>query len=421
MEITTAIVSSLEADVVEGEIRARSFAAKDVILLRLTRHSAVDILHRNVLDDDTVGRFARWPSIQVILLDINAIRVDVRHLDVAVGNTGNVTCSLGVGFDTRAVRVVQDFAVFEQDVGDVVVGFAAHAADAEPVATIAIHAAHADVVARRHGYTVILVADPRITQSQIVAGRDIEPIGIMCCCQAVGTVVRGISSFIVQRDVVDVETVGIRYVEAVNRPVLNVEVLDRGSAVRFADCDKVIWLRNTAVGSKSVPPCLAVTVDNGIRLGSYGDVCTGYFDEVDVAVKVLERCLARESHSSTSLELCQVERVVTRNNNIRKRYISAVLHRSWNIRILGHGTRVGSRRDQDICKRGEGSRCQDYHRVSSSQPRNPMTFRYLGTSFSLAVPSNQNACTMPKTLGRNIFKCSAFHGLFSDCTVLIAS
>ena len=160
MEITTAVTSSRDANIVEGEIRARPLATQDVISLRLSCYRAMEILNGNVVDDDPVGRLARRSTVQVILLDINAIRTDILDLDVAVGDARDVARGPGVRLDARAILVVQHLAVFEEDVGDIVVGLSAYAADGETVSAITVHVPHGDAVSRRHCNTIVLVAHP---------------------------------------------------------------------------------------------------------------------------------------------------------------------------------------------------------------------------------------------------------------------
>ena len=85
MEIAAAVCSSSDADVVECEVGARALTTQDIVSLRLARHCTVDILHGNVADGDPVGGLSRWPTVQVVLLDINAVRGDILDLNVAVG------------------------------------------------------------------------------------------------------------------------------------------------------------------------------------------------------------------------------------------------------------------------------------------------------------------------------------------------
>lgn len=107
----------------------------------------MDVLHRDVVDDNSIRRLARRSTVQIVLLNIDAICADVLDFDVPVGDAGNVTRRLSVRLDARAILVVQYLAVLEKNVRNVVVRLAAYAANGQTVAAVAVHIAHGDVIA----------------------------------------------------------------------------------------------------------------------------------------------------------------------------------------------------------------------------------------------------------------------------------
>ena len=183
--------------------------------------------------------------------------------------------------------------------------------------------------------------------------------------KAVGTTVWRITGGVVQRDVVQTKPIRVGDVEAVYRPVLNVEVFDHRGTVGLADSHKVIGLGDAAIGTQAIPPGLAVTVDNGVRFGGDEDVCTSNFDEIDVAVEILERCPSSEGDGGASLQLCQVKRLTARYKDVRKCNCSARLYRSGNIGVLGHCA-ITSGRGGKVSNCSQGSGPQDYREVSFS-------------------------------------------------------
>jgi hypothetical protein len=116
-------------DIVEGEIRATAISTQNIVVSGLGLSSAEDVGHGDVLDDDTVCGTSSRSSIEVVLLNIDTIDVDVRDLNIAVLDIGDVAGSVGVGLDSRTILAVEYFAVLEQNIGNVVVALRERSGD----------------------------------------------------------------------------------------------------------------------------------------------------------------------------------------------------------------------------------------------------------------------------------------------------
>ena len=112
--------------------------------------------------------------------------------------------------------------------------------EGEEELTIAIHAGDGDVVARGDGDTVILVVDDGVTKDGILGGSKAEAVGVVGGRQTVGTVVGSFSGGVVERDVVDGQSVGAGHSETVDWVVLDVQVMDEGRPKDFGDCYEVV-------------------------------------------------------------------------------------------------------------------------------------------------------------------------------------
>lgn len=148
MEVTATVTSPRNADIVERKLRARPLATQNIPFLRFfTQDRSVDILHGDIFDNNSISWLPGRPTVQVILLDINSISTDILDLDIAIGDACDISGGLSITLDPRAIRIVDNNAVLKEDVGDVVVGFPAYAADGEAVAAVTVHVADADVIA----------------------------------------------------------------------------------------------------------------------------------------------------------------------------------------------------------------------------------------------------------------------------------
>lgn len=119
--------------------------------------------------------------------------------------------------------------------------------------------------------------------------------------QAVGTVVRCVSRTVVQSDVVDVKTSAVRYREAMNWVVQNIEIVYRAGAKNLAKLDEVVGLSDTAIATQTVPPRSAICVENSALGSSDLNVSATDLDEGVVGIGVFPESGAFEGDLGTSL------------------------------------------------------------------------------------------------------------------------
>jgi hypothetical protein len=171
------------------------------------------------------------------------------------------------------------------------------------VTAVAVHVVNNDVVSASNSNAVILVEDNRVANLGVVAGTQIEPITVMRSRQAIGSLVGCVSSTVVQRDVVNVESSAVTDAEAMNRVVLYVEVVDRAGSEDLPNLNEVIRLRKTPVTTQTIPPALAVAVENGTFCSCDLDVGASNLDKCVVGIGVLPESLALEGQFGPFLQL----------------------------------------------------------------------------------------------------------------------
>jgi hypothetical protein len=113
--------SATYVNIIDGDIAATVGTAKNVVVPTLLRRSTRNIPDLNVLDDDAVSWISSWPTVQVILLDIDAIYGDILDADILKQDVGDEARSVFVCLDARAVFGVEDDGVCEGYVCYVVV------------------------------------------------------------------------------------------------------------------------------------------------------------------------------------------------------------------------------------------------------------------------------------------------------------
>ena len=144
------------------------------------------------------------------------------------GLPGNVTSSVVVRLDTSTVLAVDDNAILEQDVRNIVVGFTSNTTDTQSVATIAVHTAYSDAVSRSHCDTVVLVVDVRVAKDGVGAAGNVEAVRVVCSWKAIRAIIWCITSGVIERNVLNYQACTVSNIEAVDGIVLNVEILDNG-------------------------------------------------------------------------------------------------------------------------------------------------------------------------------------------------
>ncbi|KAF5865441.1 hypothetical protein ETB97_003699 [Aspergillus alliaceus] len=165
---------------------------------------------------NSIGGFTGRTAIQVILLDIDTILGDIRQGDILVQDILDVTLLTGVGFGSASILATEELGVRKGDPVDGLVTLAADRAYTEPVTTVAVHTVDNNLLD--------LIPKP----SELCAA------GV-----AVTLTVNGITGGVVQSQAGDDEVLGSLNVEAMDRPVLDVEVLN-ARVVHVLDDDEVV-------------------------------------------------------------------------------------------------------------------------------------------------------------------------------------
>jgi hypothetical protein len=131
-------LTSSDGDAGERPVGARAGAAEDVVVLGAARRRAGDLVQLEVRDRDASGRLAGGRAVLVVLLDDDAVLGDAGERDAGVGDVGDGARRAVHGLDPYAVLRVDHLRVCERHVLDRVVVAAAHGADGEAVATVAV-------------------------------------------------------------------------------------------------------------------------------------------------------------------------------------------------------------------------------------------------------------------------------------------
>ena len=74
-------------NIAECKVRAASRSAQDIVVLGSLLRGTDNVLHRHASNGDAIRRNASWATVQVVLLDVNAVVGDVVDDDVLVGDT----------------------------------------------------------------------------------------------------------------------------------------------------------------------------------------------------------------------------------------------------------------------------------------------------------------------------------------------
>lgn len=99
-----ALATSGDLGVLEGDVRAAAITAKNVVVVGVaTGSSTLNIDEVDAADVDAFGRRTGRAAVEVVLLDINAVGVDVGEGDVLVSDVGDGASGVGVGLDAAAI------------------------------------------------------------------------------------------------------------------------------------------------------------------------------------------------------------------------------------------------------------------------------------------------------------------------------
>lgn len=131
--------ATMNINIIDGDVLAASRATQNVVVPALICSCACHIPDDDVGDADTCCRVACWATVEIVLLDIDAVDRDVLYSDILKQNVVDVSGSVLVRLDTRTVLCVQNNGVAKDHVGHVVVRFATYRSDRQAMATIAVH------------------------------------------------------------------------------------------------------------------------------------------------------------------------------------------------------------------------------------------------------------------------------------------
>ena len=234
----------------------------------------------------------------------------------SMARTGSKTY---IGLDASSILAVNDLRVLEDNVGHIVVAFAAYRANRQTMSSRAVHIVHRDVVTGGNGYAIILVDDTTVREHDISVAAEVEAIAVVSSWQAARDGVRGIASRVVEYQIIHRKPAGASDGKAVRRPVLDVQVVDERGAKSLADNEEVVWLRLATIRALPIPPGLAIAIDDAARGAGDVDVGAADLDHVVVLISIAEGSLASEGHSGASLEPSQVEGVASRHRDVVER------------------------------------------------------------------------------------------------------
>jgi len=87
--VVTTSWSSSDSIAITGEIRKTSGTTEDVEVVSWRFNSTLDVNKADAREDDVVGWVSAWPTIQVVLLNVDTIVGDIRNGDVFVNHITN--------------------------------------------------------------------------------------------------------------------------------------------------------------------------------------------------------------------------------------------------------------------------------------------------------------------------------------------
>lgn len=87
------LTAASDGDIGEGKVRAAVRAAKNVVVIGIVSRCALNIVEGDTADGNAIGWVTSSTTIEVVLLDIDAIVGDARDGDVLVDNVAHLyTC-----------------------------------------------------------------------------------------------------------------------------------------------------------------------------------------------------------------------------------------------------------------------------------------------------------------------------------------
>lgn len=136
--------------------------------------------------------------------------------------------SFRVGFDAASVRAVQDLGVLKGNSIHSVIALATDGSNAQTVTTRAVQVVNGDLSSAGDSNAVILVIDGYVLQSNVVTRRDVEAIAVVSSCVFAASIIRLVACRVIQSQARNGQMLYTGDLEAVNWPVLDIEVGDLG-------------------------------------------------------------------------------------------------------------------------------------------------------------------------------------------------
>lgn len=94
----------------DGPIRTASGTTENIDWLSGRSDATSHAIEMNLVDLDSIGRVSLWPTVEIILLDIDAVICNITQSDIAVSNILNKTlwCSSD-RLDAKSIITIGDF------------------------------------------------------------------------------------------------------------------------------------------------------------------------------------------------------------------------------------------------------------------------------------------------------------------------
>ena len=235
--------TTCDMNALEREIRATATTAQNIVVSPCRRRSTGDIRERQSINGNTVGRFTSRSSIEVILLNINPVDRYTRESDILIDDICDRSCGPRVGFDSATILAVRDLGIGEGDPIDCIIRLSTNGANAQAMAPWAGHPGYSDVATTSNSHAVILIQDSGVRENQIGGWRNVQTIRVVSSWKASTYGVGCITSRVVENKTGNSHEITFGNVEAVDGPVLNVQVLD-GASNHFIEHNEVIRPRS---------------------------------------------------------------------------------------------------------------------------------------------------------------------------------
>jgi hypothetical protein len=142
-EVARALHStSRDVNVVNRNVLAALISAKDIVIPRFFCRGTLHVPDRDILDHDTIGRIARWTSVQIVLLNIDPIYRNIFHKYVLKQNTRYEAGRVRVGLYPYAVLCIENDRVLKNNVRDVIIRLSANGSNGEAMTSVTVHVGH---------------------------------------------------------------------------------------------------------------------------------------------------------------------------------------------------------------------------------------------------------------------------------------